>query len=57
MKTTTKQYNLFKKYCKEYQLKFNLNNYTIYFELNRLKLEYANITINEFGKVATIDDP
>jgi hypothetical protein len=53
--TTKKHFELFKQYFIEYQNKFGLNNYNIYFNHKWLKNSYACIIVDEDGHVATVN--
>lgn len=48
-----KDFKLFQKYFKEYQKKFGLTGYTVYFEYKPLDKCFAEITVNQDTMVAT----
>jgi hypothetical protein len=48
------EFVLFQKYFKEYQQRFGLNGYQVYFKYEPLEDSYAEITIKERDKVVTV---
>lgn len=54
LKTSEKNFEDFKKYCKEYQSFLELNNFDIYYIHKLLKGKFAQTAINYNGHVAVI---
>lgn len=53
-KLSNKQFKQFKKLCLEFQKKFHLNEYMLYFSFEPLTESYALTRTNQHGKVAEI---
>ena len=54
MKKTNDDFLQFQKIFKDYQVKFGLTGYQVYFKYESLEHSFANITINQFDKVVTV---
>jgi len=54
MKTTKKDFELFKNECQKWVDRFELNNWKIYYVHEKLKDTYANIRFDLNGRVASI---
>ncbi|KKL19470.1 hypothetical protein LCGC14_2465140 [marine sediment metagenome] len=49
-----KDFTLFQKYFKEYQRRFGLNGYSVYFKYEPLSSGFANISTNQGEMVVTV---
>ena len=54
MKKTNDDFLQFQKYFKEYQQRFGLMGYQVYFKYESLEHSFASIIVNQFDKVVTV---
>lgn len=54
VKLKIKHFNLFKKYCGEYIKKFQLDDWKVYYEFDKMDDAFGRITKNYIAHVATI---